>query len=790
MVPLENRIKWRYRHPILFWSIQIIIFLALAFALLVSSYVVDTLKTLPEVPKEALQSDASSNMYAEDGTLIWSSAKNKRIYVPIEDVPQSYIDLLLSTEDRDFYKNAGFSPKGIINAGLSYVGEKLGRGEARGGSTIEQQLIKLAVFSTDVKDRTIDRKAKEFFLANQLYQNYDKDTILEFYINKIYMGEGAYGAQTIAQVYFGKDLKDLTLSQQALIAGLGQAPSDYNLYDDPDLTKRRRDIVLESALATGKISQTEFDAAISENPQDGLKPRFWMEEEIQRETRKYPEYVQSTILEVKAMGYDLEKTPLQIQTHLNTEMNNHVRGILNDRKEWFQDDNQQAAATITNPQTGAVLAQIGGRHIDTLDGFNRATSTTRSTGSSTKPFFAALAMENLGWGTNAVINAARYQYANSDVVAYNYGGTEYGDVSLKYALEESLNTPFLRIVDEVGVVPITSKLEQFDIQQDPFYTANALGLNASTEDLARILGSFATLGVDNGIHYVKSLTFPDGSVKEIEPNDTRAWKASTAYMINHILQTPPSQNGMFKLGYIPNITQAVKTGTVAYPTDAGFGDRDAMDLWTAGYTKERVLALWTGYDEPMSEGGQLSEDFMYKPKAELYKLIMTYLTEGTDTSPWTPPESVQRISGQGLKAQYQPLDQGATFQLDPPYGEPFDPSLYEVYLKEKVDNPPRATQQETDDVVPKDYEFGAWKKTLKKELEEYERRLERERIPERRVTEPRRDESSTTTTEPEPREGLRGELQGRDEPIREFDSYERDFTEPESTTEDGRFDFD
>ena len=201
-------------------------------------------KNLPTITKRSLTSDASSNMYASNGKLIWSSAVNKRIYVKYKDIPQDYINLLLSTEDRGFYQDRGISPKGLINAGLSYAKEKAHLGQARGGSSIEQQLIKLSVFSTSVKDRNVKRKIKEMFLAQQLDHNYSKNKILEMYINKIYLGEGSYGAQTIAKTYYNKTLKQLNLSQLAIIAGLGQAGSYYNLYDNPNAVKIRRNQVL------------------------------------------------------------------------------------------------------------------------------------------------------------------------------------------------------------------------------------------------------------------------------------------------------------------------------------------------------------------------------------------------------------------------------------------------------------------------------------------------------------------------------------------------------------------
>ena len=252
------------------------VFVLLAFAV-GFIYVDNTTKNLPSITTEMLKSDASSNIYANDGqTLIYSTAENKRKLVKLADVPKKYRDLLLMTEDAEFYEHRGISPKGTLNAVLSKVKSIIGKNEqVRGGSSITQQLVKLTVFSTDEKDRTLSRKVKEAFLAEKLYDTYSRDEILEFYINKLYLGEGSYGAQTIANSYFGKDLNQLSISQLAIIAGLGQSPSEYNLYDNPEAVEKRRNIVLYEAYRRGKLTSEEYTTAKNTPVQDGLMERRW-----------------------------------------------------------------------------------------------------------------------------------------------------------------------------------------------------------------------------------------------------------------------------------------------------------------------------------------------------------------------------------------------------------------------------------------------------------------------------------------------------------------------------------
>ena len=205
----KKKPKWRYYHPHWFrlfkWigrSLLILFTLLILVGLGATFYVRTVVSTTPAVTEEALRSDPSSNMYAANGELIWSSARNRRVYVEREELPEEYIEMLLATEQKTFYDDYGFSPTGLANAFISVAKKAMGTGEIRGGSSIEQQLIKLTVFSTSEDDRTVDRKIQEFYLANQLYQNYTKDEILEFYVNKLPLSENSFGAQTLAKTYY------------------------------------------------------------------------------------------------------------------------------------------------------------------------------------------------------------------------------------------------------------------------------------------------------------------------------------------------------------------------------------------------------------------------------------------------------------------------------------------------------------------------------------------------------------------------------------------------------------
>jgi len=712
----KQKPSWRHRHPMLhavFKWFGRFAFVGIVIALLVgvggALYVRDTLQDVPEITEESLRSDPSSNMYAANGNRIWSSAKNRRVYVDHEDLPQQYIDMLLATEQDTFYEDPGFSPKGLINAFLSVVKNAFGQGEIRGGSSIEQQLIKLTAFSTSAEDRTVDRKIKEFYLANQLYENYSKDQILEFYVNKLALSENSFGAQTLARTYYDKPLDELSTAKLALIAGAGQAPSAYNVYEHPENAKNRRDTVLYLSKEQGAISGEDYQNAVDEPIDDGLMPQGWQQEKNENVVIQYDGYIQETLNQIEAMGYNLSETPLQIHTALQPDLHNHIRDLFNNHPEYFQDETHQAAATVIENQTGRVLAQVGGRNKTQIGGINRATGTTRSTGSSTKPFIYASGMEKYGWGTSQPFSGANYRYAGTDVWAYNYGMQQVGQTNLQEALRKSYNTPVLRAFDQVGATDVAQTLSDLGL---PYYdnltSSHALGLNASTEHVSSAFSTVANGGTYRQPQYATKIVFPDKSERTIEQTGEQAIQSSTAWQVIHTLQgVDYAQEDGRDNAYVEGLPQALKTGTVAYPDGAGNPSNTAMDLWTTGATPDVSLAIWHGYDAPM-DNGWLYEEYMSQRKHDLYRDIIKKAVEPYEGSGWSAPDSVTQNSGDGLSAHYTP-DAVITSHFDAhPTHETLDEQT-KPYFGSKEEETQVERGDEEYEQVPEDYELGQWK---------------------------------------------------------------------------------
>lgn len=717
------RVKFRHKHKYIyygFWSCLILGLFIITFMLI---YVTKVLNDTPKIDEDMLKSNETSKMYDKNGNLIWADTKTRRDYIKYKDIPKPYKEILFSVEDQDFYKNDGFSYKGIINAGFGYVKEKLGGPPARGGSTLEQQLIKNVVFSYEQKDRNVDRKIKELMLSIQLDKNFSKNQILEWYINKIAMGENSYGAKTAMMTYYGKDLKDMNdyspdnLSKIATIVGLAQAPSSYNIYDNPDAAQERKNNVLYAAKEQNNITKEQYDEAIKVNVKKDLKDRYWRNRDVLKTTKDHAAYVNSTLKEIKDLGYDIQKTPLQIHTKLDPKNDKWLNDKVNESK-YFQDKNHQVAVTVLDNKTGDVISQVGGRFVNEPYGINRATQRTRSSGSIIKPFIDyGPAIEYLGYGTDYKLNANNYTYPGTNIVAHNYGRWEYGNVDMKEALWQSYNTPALRLLDRhIGSNRAKKFLSGLNMDiKDQYGGSDALGLNLSTEDIASGFATLSNGGEHRKASYITKVKFADDSEKDIQHDKQRAMKESTAYILLQMMNGVPYENKDAKSAKIKEFKgHAIKTGSVSYDDEMqkSLPDFAAKDGWIGGTTKDVSVVLWTGYDSPNEPGNYLNKNNT-KQRQSLYKEIMKKFGKNGNTSNWSKPDTVYS-SGSGIKADHSPLDKNAEEfpvpSIDELKSKSFNPFIADVNDKTEV-NDSKSGQIKP----PKGYKEGQWKDDLSTE---------------------------------------------------------------------------
>jgi len=603
--------------------------------------------TAPTIQASDLEGATETKILDKDGELIYSLGGEKRDLITSEQVPQLLKDAITSIEDKRFYSHMGIDP--IRIAGSFLRNAKAGQ-ITQGGSTITQQLVKLAVFSTKKEDQTYKRKIQEIMLALQLERNYSKEQILTYYLNKVYMANNVYGFGTASHYYFNKELSELSLPQVALLAGMPQAPNSYDPYANADQAKERRDLVLYSMKENGKISKEQYDQAVATPVTDGLIAHN-NNVDSNDKALVYDSFVTMVLKEVQEKtGLDPYNDGLTIQTTIDSKAQQRLYDIVN-TNDYIQyvNDKIQNAVVMLDTKTGAVRAVNGGRKQTTLLGYNRATDNTRSTGSTIKPVIDyGPAIEYLNYSTGQTIMDQRTTYSNG-VELNNWDFSHKGAMTLRTALVYSRNTTALQTFKAVGETNIKSFLNNLDIQikndgQDYLVESNSIGADISPIKMAAAYATFGNYGNYSKPYTVTKVTTRDGQVTEFKPEQKQAMKDSTAYMITDVLKDS------FKYGFatqatIPGLPTAAKTGSSNYTVEQkrAMGASDYEDIipdsWFIGYSTDYTISAWTGYDNPYEQGGGVDTTEQEYSRL-IYYYLMKYMAESSSGDDWVQPDSV------------------------------------------------------------------------------------------------------------------------------------------------------
>ena len=603
--------------------------------------------TAPTIQASDLEGATETKILDKDGELIYSLGGEKRDLITSEQVPQLLKDAITSIEDKRFYSHMGIDP--IRIAGSFLRNAKAGQ-ITQGGSTITQQLVKLAVFSTKKEDQTYKRKIQEIMLALQLERNYSKEQILTYYLNKVYMANNVYGFGTASHYYFNKELSDLSLAQVALLAGMPQAPNSYDPYANADQAKERRDLVLYSMKENGKISKEQYDQAVATPVTDGLIAHN-NNVDSNDKALVYDSFVTMVLKEVQEKtGLDPYNDGLTIETTIDSKAQQRLYDIVN-TNDYIQyvNDKIQNAVVMLDTKTGAVRAVNGGRKQTTLLGYNRATDNSRSTGSTIKPVIDyGPAIEYLNYSTGQTIMDQRTTYSNG-VELNNWDFSHKGAMTLRTALVYSRNTTALQTFKAVGETNIKSFLDNLDIQikndgQDYLVESNSIGADISPIKMAAAYATFGNYGNYSKPYTVTKVTTRDGQVTEFKPEQKQAMKDSTAYMITDILKDS------FKYGFatqaaIPGLPTAAKTGSSNYTVEQkrAMGASDYEDIipdsWFIGYSTDYTISAWTGYDNPYEKGGGVDTTEQEYSRL-IYYYLMKYMAESSSGDDWVQPDSV------------------------------------------------------------------------------------------------------------------------------------------------------
>ncbi|MCY9806847.1 PBP1A family penicillin-binding protein [Lentilactobacillus senioris] len=611
-------------------------------------------QSAPKITYNSLSSDNSTKFYDSKGRLISRMGAQNRDYVKSANIPTNLKNAVISIEDRRFYKHHGVDPIRILGAATANVtGSSLG---LQGGSTLTQQLVKLSVFSTAASDQTLKRKAQEAWLAIQVENKYSKSQILEFYINKVYMGNGVYGMQTAAEYYYNKPLSKLSLAQLAMIAGMPQSPTNYNPYKYPTYATQRRNEVLQAMAKNKVITSAQASQAEAQNVQAGLA-KTHTKTNTSLKTAKYIDaYLQDAISELEKKGYKVN-SGLKVYTNLNMKAQKSMYKTANSSLTIaYPSKKFQLGATMVNVNNGKVVAMQGNRKNKVSFGLNRAVQTDRSSGSTAKPLMDfGPAIEYLKYPTYQPVKDTPYTYPGTDKSLMDFDNRYEGTITMRKALVESRNIPAIRTLENVGVDRAQDFLKNLGMNFDkPLELQNGIGLYISSKQEAAAYAAFANGGTYYEPYLVKKVVQSNGKTTNYKSKGKRAMSEATAFMITNMLKgVMDSSDGSGTAAKISGLYEAGKTGTTQYPSDYlnKVPEGASMDAWFTGYTRNYSLSIWTGYDRQFKAGHYITQE-QSKISQEYYREVMATASANKDNLDWQQPGDVVQTEKNGNTEYY------------------------------------------------------------------------------------------------------------------------------------------
>ena len=623
----KHRSKPLSQHPFRrFWRrfhlTKILLIIGLGFSLLTGGYLFYLAKTTNVKDlQNALK--ATTIIYDKNGDQAGSLTGQKGTYVELDAISENLQNAVVATEDRSFYKNSG------INYGRFFLAI-LTLGRSGGGSTITQQLAKNAYLS---QDQTVERKAKEFFLALEINKKYSKKEILTMYLNNAYFGNGVWGIEDASKKYFGVSASQLSLDQSAVLAGMLKGPEIYNPLYSVENATNRRNTVLQNMVAAGYIDQKTADQSAAVDIHGQLVDAY----EGKSEDYRYPSYFDAVINEaVNEYGLteeDIVKNGYRIYTELDQNYQASMQ-VIYDNTALFpvaEDGTRAESGSVAlDPKTGGVRALVGRVGSDQNPGFrsyNYATQAARSPGSTIKPLVVYSPAVAAGWSTNKELDNSTTQYGSYEV--NNYAGIQSSPtVPMYQALAESLNLPAVATANDLGLDTVFEYGKKFGLNMDKVdkSLAVALGAGVTTNpmQMAQAYGTFANGGVMNDAHLITKIENASGQVvKSHSQKSTRVLSGSTTdKMTNMMLGTFSNGTGVNAAPY--GYTMAGKTGT----TETSFNKDLSGDQWVIGYTPDVVISQWLGF--PTTDENHYLTDSSAGTASEIFRNVANSVLPYTD----------------------------------------------------------------------------------------------------------------------------------------------------------------
>jgi penicillin-binding protein 1A len=593
-------------------------------------------RSLPSVSAlENFQPSVGTRIYDDNDELLTELHVERRIFTPLAQIPRALRDAILATEDQRFYGHFGIDVMGVARA--VYQNFRHGR-IVEGGSTITQQLTKVLFLTPD---KSLDRKLKEAVLALELERRYPKDRILEMYLNQIYFGHGAFGVEAAARTYFGKSVRELSLAESAVLAGLPKAPATYSPFDKPDAARRRRNTVLARMADVGLLAPDDLKRTAA-LPLQVVPP------ERRRTTGQYYlDYVQQYL--EQQYGADMVfKGGLQVFTTLSPTMQLKAEQALREGLRAIESrrikavekgllaaapggERPEGALIAVEPQTGYIKAMVGGYDFFKSE-FNRAVQARRQPGSAFKPFVYLAALE-AGLTPATVVEDAPLEYPNGrngkPWRPENYDRTYRGVVTYQQALEESINVAAVRVLERVGARPTIELARRLGIESQ-LHGELSLALGTSDLTLLELTSAYGALA--NGGLWMRPTAIRhvlDAQGKLLEehvPDGRAALSTELAYVATHMLRGTV-ERGTGVAARALGRPVAAKTGTT----------NDYSNAWFIGFTPRLATGVWVGFDRPRSLGRDETGSRVAVP---IWTAFMQEALAGTPVEDFPVPERV------------------------------------------------------------------------------------------------------------------------------------------------------
>ena len=640
---------WRRYH-----LTKIVLILGLSAGLLVGTY-------LFAVAKSTNVNDLQSALKTR--TLIFDREEKeagalsgqKGTYVELTDISKNLQNAVIATEDRSFYKNDG------INYGRFFLAI-VTAGRSGGGSTITQQLAKNAYLS---QDQTVERKAKEFFLALELTKKYSKDQILTMYLNNAYFGNGVWGVEDASKKYFGVSASEVSLDQAATLAGMLKGPELYNPLNSVEDSTNRRDTVLQNMLAAGYIDKNQETEAAEVDMTSQLHDKY----EGKISDYRYPSYFDAVVNEAVSK-YNLTEEEIvnngyRIYTELDQNYQANMQVVYENTSLFPRAEDgtfAQSGSVALEPKTGGVrgvVGQVADNDKTGFRNFNYATQSKRSPGSAIKPLVVYTPAVEAGWALNKLLDNHTMQYDSYKLD--NYAGIKTSrEVPMYQALAESLNLPAVAAVNDLGVDKAFEAGEKFGLNMEKVDRVLGVALGSGVEtnplQMAQAYAAFANEGLMPEAHFISRIENASGQVIASHKNSQKRVidKSVADKMTSMMLGTFTNGTGISSSP--ADYVMAGKTGT----TEAVFNPDYTSDQWVIGYTPDVVISHWLGF--PTTDENHYLAGSTSNGAAHVFRNIANTILPYTPGSTFTVEKAYKKngIAPANTKRQVQTNDNSQT----------------------------------------------------------------------------------------------------------------------------------